>query len=211
MKPREERRCLRSSMRARRQAIGGNLRRLLARQWAHAATPLLVRRGRLALYMASTEELDVSVLLERACRRGRAIYLPAVTGRRKPLTFRRAARRWRTNRYGIREPARGEPVCRARFLSVVVMPLVAFDAHGHRLGMGGGYYDRTMAFRRLRRAWKRPLLVGAAYACQQTGPIPAMAWDVPLDAVVTEKGWQVMRNTMEHCARGRAAGDRHGA
>lgn len=200
MKPHEERRSLRSSMRARRRAIGGKRRRLLARQWAQVATPLLGRRGRLALYMASTEELDVGELLERACRRKRVVYLPVIIGRRKPLTFRRATRRWATNRYGIREPARGEPVCQARFLSVVVMPLVAFDAQGHRLGMGGGYYDRTMAFRRLRCAWRRPLLIGAAYACQEVTQLQAMAWDVPLDAVVTEKGWLAVQGAARHWA-----------
>ena len=210
-KPREERRSLRSSMRARRRAIRGKRRRMVARQWAQVASPMLLRRGRLALYMASAEELDVGVFLERACRRRREICLPVITGRRKPLIFRRASGRWVMNRHGIREPARGAPVRRARFLSVVVMPLVAFDAHGHRLGMGGGYYDRTMAHRRLRLVWKRPLLIGAAYACQQADQLPAMAWDIPLDAVVTEKGWQVMRKSMGYGARGRAAGDHHGA
>ena len=67
--------------------------------------------------------------------------------------------------------------------------LVAFDAAGNRLGMGAGYYDRALR-RRLERStpWRRPRLIGVAYACQQVPAIPASPWDVPLDLVVTERG-----------------------
>jgi 5-formyltetrahydrofolate cyclo-ligase len=88
----------------------------------------------------------------------------------------------RANRYGI-----GEPVALARppRLDLVVLPLVAFDAQGRRLGMGGGYYDRRLA---RARATRRPLRVGYAFALQEVASVPAAAHDVALDAVVTERG-----------------------
>ena len=89
-----------------------------------------------------------------------------------------------SNRYGIPEPdIPDDSLIEADRMSLVVTPLVAFDPCGHRLGMGGGWYDRTFAFRRDRRA--PPYLVGAAFADQQVDGIEAEAWDVSLDAVCT--------------------------
>lgn len=204
-----ERARLRRTMRQRRRAITGRLRRVLARRWAAQANPLLRRRGRIALYMASPEEMDVGVFLARARQRKRHVYLPVVRRGGHALVFRRLGREWVLNRYGIREPGYGEPRCEARFLSVVVVPLLAFDAQGHRLGMGGGYYDRTMAHRRWRHAWRRPVLIGAAYACQEVAHLQTMAWDVPLDAVITEQGWQAGHGGIGHWLAVAAAGENH--
>ena len=91
-----------------------------------------------------------------------------------------------TNRYGIPEPdlspASALP---AADMAMVVLPLVGFDARGNRLGMGGGWYDRTLAFRE---AGTTPVLVGAAFAMQQLEALDAASWDVRLDAVCTEAG-----------------------
>ena len=76
----------------------------------------------------------------------------------------------------------------ARSLDVIFMPLVGFDARGSRVGMGKGYYDRALAFLHHRRTWRRPLLVGLAFACQQVDALPTRAHDVPLDHIVTEAG-----------------------
>jgi 5-formyltetrahydrofolate cyclo-ligase len=87
----------------------------------------------------------------------------------------------RDNRYGIAEPASG---MRAARLDLIVLPLVAFDAQGHRLGMGGGYYDRLLA--RTRRGG--PRRVGYAFSAQQADALPHEAHDAKLDAVATERG-----------------------
>ena len=63
------------------------------------------------------------------------------------------------------------------------MPLVGFDNKGNRLGMGGGFYDRTLA--NLDRLSYRPLLIGVAHDCQQADALPVMQWDIPLNAIVT--------------------------
>jgi 5-formyltetrahydrofolate cyclo-ligase len=100
---------------------------------------------------------------------------------------------WRTgdplvaNRHGIPEPdlAPGS-LLPADAMALVVAPLVGFDARGRRLGMGGGWYDRSFAFRE--RHPPPPWLVGAAFATQQVDAIDARPWDIPLDALCTEQG-----------------------
>ena len=90
-----------------------------------------------------------------------------------------------TNRYGIPEPDLGPDAClEPADLALAVLPLVAFDRHGQRLGMGAGWYDRTFAGRRHRSG--PPWLAGVAYAFQQVGELDARDWDVPLDAICTE-------------------------
>jgi 5-formyltetrahydrofolate cyclo-ligase len=90
-----------------------------------------------------------------------------------------------TNRYGIPEPdVTPAGALRAEDMAVLVMPLVGFDADCHRLGMGGGWYDRSLAFRHDRPA--PPWLVGAAFAAQRVDALPREAWDVRLDAVCCE-------------------------
>jgi 5-formyltetrahydrofolate cyclo-ligase len=103
------------------------------------------------------------------------------------MTFARATTTQRRNRYGILEPTDLAPVS-ARDLQLILIPLVGFDAQGHRLGSGAGYYDRALAFRRLRRHWPGPKLVGIAYECQRVEALAVRPTDVPLDAIITERG-----------------------
>ena len=88
------------------------------------------------------------------------------------------------NRFGIPEPAKAQPLP-AEAMALIVLPLVGFDAAGQRLGMGGGWYDRSLAFRHDRNA-PPPWLVGAGFAVQQLDALVVEPWDVPLDAVCTE-------------------------
>jgi len=92
------------------------------------------------------------------------------------------------NQFGILEP--NIPHARhidGEALDLVLMPLVGFDDKGNRLGMGGGYYDRTFAFK-LKGNYTTPKLVGWAHSCQKTEKLPKESWDVPLDGVLTEHG-----------------------
>ena len=75
-----------------------------------------------------------------------------------------------------------------RRLDLVLMPLVGFDSTGSRLGMGGGFYDRSFAFLRRRQKWRKPNLIGAAFDCQKVEQIDGQSWDVPLSGVMTESG-----------------------
>jgi 5-formyltetrahydrofolate cyclo-ligase len=69
----------------------------------------------------------------------------------------------------------------------LLLPLVGFDETGNRLGMGGGYYDRTLSYLRQRKHWRRPRLVGIAHECQKVDALAPSPWDVPLDMIVTEE------------------------
>ncbi len=137
-------------------------------------------RGCVAAYAATDGELDLRPFIARHPR----IALPVVESAER-MTFRRYRPDdlLRRNRFGIAEPAGGRcvPVIA---LSVVLMPLVAFSDEGRRIGMGGGFYDRYFA------AARRPLMVGVAHELQRIRHIRHRDWDVPLDAVVTERGWR---------------------
>jgi 5-formyltetrahydrofolate cyclo-ligase len=99
--------------------------------------------------------------------------------------------RWRAemklvkNRFGISEPPEGPELYISDF-DMLIMPLVAYDRFGNRLGMGAGFYDRHL---QLLRESKSPLRVGAAYSLQKIDPINTNHWDIPLHAVVNERGW----------------------
>jgi len=192
------RKPLRAVLRARRQALS-------PAQRAHAAKLVARHLGRLlhlrpgshvALYAAVRGELPTDELIALARRRGWRIYLPRIDRRRRgrKMHFVQLGSRRRTNRLGIEEPL-GARTISPRHLDIVFLPLVGFDARGVRLGAGGGYYDRAFAFRRWRRFWHAPRLIGVAYAFQQVERIAPAAHDVLLDAVVTEKG-------MLRCATG---------
>jgi 5-formyltetrahydrofolate cyclo-ligase len=146
--------------------------------------------SRIAGYLATGGEISLAPWFAR--NRRHRLFLPKLYEPMEPrLRFAEIGRqsRWKRNRFNIIEPdCHWGETLDARQLELVLTPLVAFDEHGHRLGMGGGYYDRTLAFRRFRRVWRKPLVVGVAHSLQQHASIPHQPWDVPLDAVITERG-----------------------
>ncbi len=158
---------------------------------AHALRCLRILGPRtLAGYFGIRGEIDLTGLLARQAAAGVRVAMP-VLERHRPgrMHFRAWSPEDRLchNDFGIPEPCPDAPRIWRRELDVVFLPLVAFDAMGHRLGMGGGYYDRYFARRRLGAA--RPRLVGVAHAFQQVPRLERQTWDVPLDAVITERGW----------------------
>lgn len=182
---------LRRQLKAMRNAHPSSVRRQAARASLRLALRhgLLMRSRRIGFYFAQGAEFDTRPLLEQALRMQRACYLPVLPRRGRVMRFGRmdSTTRMKANRYGIPEPLDAKPL-RARQLDLLLMPLVGFDKHGYRLGMGGGYYDATLAFMRHRRLWRKPLLVGIAYECQRVDALPHDPWDMPLDAVLTERG-----------------------
>jgi 5-formyltetrahydrofolate cyclo-ligase len=148
---------------------------------------------RVAAYIAIDGELDPSPIAAAALRLGCALYLPRITDfRSRRMRFERATAVSRPNRMRIPEPAAG-PGVGAQRLNLVFVPLVAFDPRGERLGMGHGYYDRALAFRRLRSAWPGPRIVGLGYAFQELPLIEEAAHDVRLDAVLTDGATHLFR------------------
>lgn len=147
------------------------------------------RARRIAFYWPNRAEVDLRALLGVALEERKHCYLPVVRrdGRLWFVRFRGDIAGLRRNRYGIPEPRyRARAVLPAAFLDLVCVPLAGFDRGGTRLGLGGGFYDRSFAFMRGPGA-RGPRLVGIAYACQELPRIPREPWDVPLAAVVTER------------------------
>jgi 5-formyltetrahydrofolate cyclo-ligase len=181
---------LRRQLKAARNAFTPALRRQAARASLRLALRhgLLLRAQRIGFYLPKGGEFDSHALLNQALWMQRDCYLPILPRRGRVLRFGRIGRNTRmtTNRYGIAEPLDARPL-RARQLDLLLMPLVGFDHQGYRLGMGGGYYDATLAFMHHRRLWRKPRLVGVAYECQRVEMLPHDPWDMPLDAVLTER------------------------
>lgn len=184
----------RRQLRAARRALDLHTQRRHAAQVAArlGAERRFRRARRIAFYWPSDGEVDVRPLMRRAWRAGKRCYLPVIRpfGRERRLWFLpwRPDRPLVRNRFGILEPqVRGERLRLAWQLDLLLVPLVAFDAACHRLGMGGGYYDRSLAFRHRRKRWRGPRLIGIAHECQRLERIEPRPWDVALDAVCTER------------------------
>jgi 5-formyltetrahydrofolate cyclo-ligase len=182
---------MRARLNARRRLVSPGERARLSLKVARNAERALHLRSdwRIALYAALPWELDAAPLIAIAAQRGCQIYLPRIdrASRARGMRFVPLQGRSRRNRLGIEEPT-GSTSLAARWLDVVFLPLLGFDHRGLRLGTGGGFYDRALAFRHARTVWPGPKLIGLAYAFQQLESLDAAAHDVPMDAVVTEEG-----------------------
>lgn len=176
---------LRKASLARRLAAARSLPdagRMLAGHFPDAAWPAV--HAVVAGYWPVRGEIDPAPLMETFLLEQAQLALPVVTGPDQPLQFRSYAPGDTLQRgaFGIEEPEARKPVL---IPSLVLVPLVAFDARGHRLGYGAGYYDRTLAA--LRQSG-RVIAVGLAYEAQRVGRVPNGSHDMALDYIVTERG-----------------------
>jgi 5-formyltetrahydrofolate cyclo-ligase len=186
----KSRRALRSEMRTRRRSVGEPERVRMAGALArHLGASLRVRRAqRVACYLSNDGEMRLGPVMDFLRANGRQVLLPALHGDGLWFLPYDCDTRLAPNRFGIPEPVvTGRARCRARDLDLVLMPLVAFDTTGNRLGMGGGFYDRTFSYLRHRKFWTKPLLIGIAYEFQCLESLPSRSWDVPLHGVATEE------------------------
>ena len=170
----------RSLTRRQQQDAGNGLAELLCR------LPAFRYSRRIAFYLASDGEIDPSLAMGIAERAGKHCLLPVLHPLKQNRLYfvrHRSGDPLTPNRFGIPEPSlRSNPVVPPRAIDVILLPLVAFDRHGNRLGMGAGFYDRTLS----RRA-RHTRLIGLAHSCQETDSIARQPWDIPLDAIVTER------------------------
>jgi len=183
----QDRAPLRRELRERRRALPAAVRIAAAEALARRilALPFLPREGYVSGYWAMDGEIGLHVLQLRLPP-GLVWCLPVLDGDLLRFAPWRSGDPLVTNRFGIPEPA-VEPssALPPQELALAVMPLVGFDAAGQRLGMGGGWYDRSFAFRRDRAA--PPWLVGVGFAAQQVPALAAADWDVVPDAICTEQ------------------------
>ena len=144
----------------------------------------------IAFYLANDGEIDPSQLIEHAWFLGKNVYLPILSPVKNSLYFApyQPDSQLRLNCFDI-----PEPVCHpskwqtARQLDLLLLPLVAFDLSGNRVGMGGGFYDRTLAFLQHRHHWRKPVLAGLAHEIQKAAQLDSQSWDIPLNYIITEK------------------------
>ncbi|MEM8708305.1 MAG: 5-formyltetrahydrofolate cyclo-ligase [Actinomycetota bacterium] len=180
----DRRRAMRLVLRERRAALDAD-------DQAAASMAVMARLARLRVleraelvagYRGIRGEVDIDAALALLRERSTVVTVPRVEGDRMAFLpwFPEAATI--AGSFGIDEPVEGDPVAFGRH-DVVLVPLVAFDSMGQRLGQGGGFYDRAIASV----GDQRPLLVGIAHAFQQVDSVPVEPWDMPLDAVVTEE------------------------
>ena len=187
------RRLLRKARRAltpseQRQAAQGLYRQL-------AQHPLFRRARHISLYLPTDGEIDPRLLLRAAQRRGKATYLPVLSAwPRTKMVFQRVrpGEKLQPNRFRILEPRVNLGQQRKIWaLDLVLLPLVGFDDVGGRLGMGGGFYDRSLAYLARRKSWRKPTLLGLAHECQKVERLAQASWDVPLAGTVTDKQWYI--------------------
>jgi len=139
----------------------------------------------IAAYFALPNEANLAPWIAHHLDLGGDLVVPQLGTSQGSMSFRHYCEGMplRTNKFGIKEPV-DSPAMSAGDIDVMLVPLVAYDRAGTRLGMGGGYYDRFLA-----QNYAQIYTIGIAFACQQSAPLlPKAAWDVPLHAVATEKG-----------------------
>jgi 5-formyltetrahydrofolate cyclo-ligase len=182
---------LRRAGQAHRDALPAEMRKAAAETIAARPFPLGIAPGTIVSgFMPLKSEINPLPLLRKLADGGAALALPVVAGRGKPLIMRS----WQWGEplvagvWGIREPAPEAPTVDP---DILLVPLLAFDRNGHRIGYGAGYYDLTIA--RLRA--KKPIAaVGIAFAAQEVETVPITASDAPLDLVLTENETIDLRN-----------------
>ncbi|MBV1697356.1 MAG: 5-formyltetrahydrofolate cyclo-ligase [Hyphomicrobiales bacterium] len=175
---------LRREVIARRDALPAVTRKATAETLASRPFPLAVTPGMVvSAFMPLKNELDPQQLMRKLAEEGVRFTLPVVIGRGKPL----AMREWAFGEplvqgvWGIREPAATAATVDP---DILLVPIVAFDRTGHRIGYGAGYYDMTITQLRAR---KQVVAVGLAFATQEVSAVPATPRDARLDLVLTER------------------------
>ncbi|MBY0419931.1 MAG: 5-formyltetrahydrofolate cyclo-ligase, partial [Pararheinheimera sp.] len=149
--------------------------------------PEVQQAQHIALYLTNDGELDTTPLIQALWQQGKSIYLPLlhpiVPGY---LVFQLYTpdTQLKPNQFGIGEPELNcSLLCPVSKLDLIFTPLVAFDSQGRRLGMGGGFYDRTLSqlsSDTKSAATTKPQLIGLAHDCQHVESVPTEAWDIPL-------------------------------
>lgn len=145
----------------------------------------------IAAYISDRGEVSLQETINKALLSNKKVFLPVldpIDKTRMHFIEYRVGTQLKKNRFGMLEPDfRSGRKINARFLGLVLCPLVAFDAQCHRVGMGGGFYDRHFAFKNKQPLPGTPKLIGLAYELQKVEGIAPQPWDVPMHSVITER------------------------
>jgi 5-formyltetrahydrofolate cyclo-ligase len=157
--------------------------RIVSRLLKH---PILQRSQIVAGYLPADGEVDMYAWFTQAWRQLKQCYLPVVVEQQLLFARYNKSTQLKPNRWGILEPT-ASTLIPASALDAVIIPLLAFDAKGNRLGRGAGYYDRSFAFLQHEPRVKSLHLIGIGYAFQQMPIMTPADWDVPIHTVITER------------------------
>lgn len=185
-------------MRKRRCMLSDSERRIRAKKLSRliASSRIFQKSRHVAFYLTNNGEIDLLSLIKLAWKQKKCCYLPVLgPGHSHSLCFLpyTSATRLYRNRFGINEPLHKRHTRRFKVqsLDLIFMPVVAFDEQGNRLGMGGGFYDRTLAFLHNRHQWRKPHLVGTAFSFQKVKTLETRIWDVPLEGIATDEEFRI--------------------
>lgn len=192
----------RSALKIKRKALTRTYQRQKAQEMMRHFTkhPIFLRSRRIAAYWPVEGEMDPRFVLEKAWERNKKCYLPILhpfEPKRLLFSEYKSNDRLHRNRFGLLEPHLN--VCTLMnpwTLDIVLVPLLAFDHHGHRLGRGAGFYDYTFSF--LKHGIKRhPMLIGLGYEFQRAETLPHHPWDITLCGILTDKGLTLFSDRTE--------------
>lgn len=186
--------ALRKQMRDQRRRLGPYAQKQAAKKLLSvvARLPVFQKASRVGIYLAQRGEIDPAPIKLLAEQAGKTCYLPVLhplKTNRLHFISHREGEALQFNRFGI-----GEPMLKAHritpiwSLQIIFVPLLAFDHSGNRLGMGGGFYDRSLAAVKARKN-SGPALIGLAHSFQEVDYLKASPWDIPLHGIATERGF----------------------
>jgi len=186
------RQALRKNLRQQRKALNFDTqeKHALALDQQLSQNALFKSSKRVAVYLAADGEIDPAFIIHSAQQTHKNIYLPVLAPLANRLYFAPYHKntKMKLNRFHIAEPdVHPKYWLKPQQLDLILMPLVGFDTSGNRLGMGGGFYDRSLHFMRFRKTAHKPYLVGLAHELQCIEKLPHQAHDIPLKMIAAEQ------------------------
>lgn len=184
---------LRKHIREERRSLSYTAQQLSSKKLAFRLKhiPAYKKAKHIAFYLPNDGEISLKFLMKFAWLSHKTCYLPIIKNHQQ-MEFARFSRgdKLVCNKYNIYEPQKKAMRIPIKKLDLILLPLVAFDDSCHRLGMGGGYYDRMLHFKRRfnrRNKYMKPTLTGVAHDFQRRDNIPTETWDITVNQVVTDK------------------------
>ena len=148
---------------------------------------ILEDKSRIAIYYSVNNEVATMQIIKHLWTKDKELFLPIIKSNQLVFGSYKSGDNLSNNKFDIPEPTtQREELITADVLDLVIVPLVAFDSDCNRLGMGGGYYDRALAFKKTSSKTSSPLLIGLAYELQKVNILEMNSWDIPMDRIISE-------------------------
>lgn len=148
---------------------------------------ILEDKSRIAIYCSVNNEVATMQIIKHLWTKDKELFLPIIKSNQLVFGSYKSGDNLSNNKFDIPEPTtQREELITADVLDLVIVPLVAFDSDCNRLGMGGGYYDRALAFKKTSSKTSSPLLIGLAYELQKVNILEVNSWDIPMDGIISE-------------------------